>query len=59
MKKCFIRRDLLDRGLSVPVGNSVLNTYAFFDYEWKEELFYIEIGDRLELAESIDFDFTD
>ena len=60
MKKtfCKIRKDLLEKELSIPVGESFVGTKERFEYRWvDDEQFQIFYEGIWQDAESIDFEF--
>jgi hypothetical protein len=61
-KTCKLRADLLDKGLSVPIGVSGwLNDATILNYKWEDAdvSFKVFFNGKWEDAESIDFDFID
>lgn len=60
---CFIRIDLIEEDLAVPIGKAWVMTKKLLQYRWKtEDVFEIKVnlpGSRKQWhkAESIDFDF--
>ena len=57
--KCRIRPDLLESGLSVPVGELYVESSEYFNYTWDEDdNFFIQLKDGTwGDAESLDWDF--
>lgn len=56
--KCYIRKDIISQGLSVPVGDININTNGALKYRWVDDDFYILYNNKWHLAESIDFEFN-
>jgi hypothetical protein len=54
---CTVRKDLVEEGLSVPVGDDTYIESGKYEYRWVGEDFEILIGDKWLFADSIDFDF--
>lgn len=68
MKVCTIRKDLLEQGLSVSIGNNFVNTEDVFGYRWVNaegqedkdgDVFQVRYLGMWQEAQSIDFDFKE
>ena len=58
MNKCRIRKDLIEKGLGVPVGkNGKIFEDIEYTYQWVGDNFFILVGGRWKTAYSIDFEF--
>lgn len=60
MKKCKIRRDLIQKGLRVPIAHAYIGTDREYGYRWTGKggnIFQIWYRGNWNTAQSIDFEF--
>lgn len=55
----YVRKDLIARKLSVPVGGEYFSKRKRLKYRWKnnDSIFQVFLNNRWQTAESIDWDF--
>lgn len=59
-KFCKIRKDLVEQGYLVPVGETYveqIDEMQLFEYRWDKDQFQIKTDGKFQNAESIDFEF--
>jgi hypothetical protein len=56
-KLVVVRKDLLEQGISVPVGNDYYGEKEPLEYKWRLDEFYVFYKGFWEEASSIDFEF--
>lgn len=58
MRKCRIRKDLLEQNLKIPVGDKYIAEDREYSYRWLKDQFQIYLNGKFQDASSIDFEFN-
>lgn len=56
-KICTIRKDILEQGLAVPVGDEYYGEKEPLEYKWFKDVFKVRLNGKWQMAMSIDFEF--
>lgn len=59
LKFAIIRKDILKRGESVPVGNGYYGERVPLEYRYKGKKFQVRVNGKFQEAQNIDFDFIE